>query len=133
MICIIHVMYLVNKLSLSLSLSLSLHSFIYSFTYYKNGHNKHVCTITTEQSRADNLLYSGSSLSTEPVTRMRVIAASSSAKVGKHQDNIFDTWFSEQHADGTNRLAWYDFLLMFCNHRRSRWNPCQVSYKPLYS
>jgi len=33
------------------------------------------------------------------------------------------------HADGTNQLTKYDFLLVFCNDLRSRWNHC-VGYKP---
>ena len=33
---------------------------------------------------------------------------------------------SQKHADGTNRLASYDFLLGFCSYLGSGWNGCRV-------
>lgn len=47
-----------------------------------------------------------------------------SQKVPKHDFGHF--WSSEQHADGTNRFVWYNFLFVFYSDHRSRRNRCQV-------
>ena len=58
---------------------------------------------------------------------MRIIAASRSAEVERYQCAILGTSrLLEEHADGTNQLTGYDFLLVFCSHLRSRRNHCEV-------
>ena len=54
-----------------------------------------------------------------------IIALCQSQKVLEHHFGHFRT--SEQHADGTKRLALYDFLLVFCGDLRSSWNRSVVS------
>ena len=70
----------------------------------------------------------GCRISVRNKTRMRVIAASPSAKVKSYPKHDFEHFrSSEQHADGTKRLARYDFPLVFYSDLRSWWNCCRVT------